>query len=344
MHRLEEFKEFLSTPKTFVLITHQKPDADALGSSLAMTAYLKKKGHRTHLVSPTDYPEFLHWMSGNEDVVVYTDGNQELSAGLIDNCDAIMCLDFSCLDRIDELGEMVWKSDATKIVIDHHLEPDDFAYFEFWDTKAAATAEIVVELISNLGDRALIDKEMAESLYAGLVTDTGGFKNSNTTKKVHLITAELIDHGADVVKVGKLIYDNNTLNRLKFLGFALSERLTVLDEYKTAYFAISEKDLSRFKSQTGDTEGLVNYALSIKGIAMAAMIMDREDGVRLSFRSIGDFSVNEFAKSHFEGGGHKNAAGGISKLSLDETVEKFRSILKNYKAELNSSWVTTQVV
>ncbi len=333
MQNIEAFKELLNSPKNIIITTHQKPDADALGSSLGLAGYLTKKGHDVTVITPTGYPYFLNWMKGNDDVINYLKA-EEKSHEMVEKADIIFCLDFSSLHRINSLGEHVRTSNAIKVLIDHHLDPEDFADFVSWSTKAAATAELVFELIRDLGDADLIDKSIAECLYAGIMTDTGMFKHPNTTKNVHLITAELIDLGADISKVARMIYDTNSVNRLKFIGYALSQRLVVLEEYKTAYFAISAGDLKKFSYQTGDSEGLVNYALSIKGIMFAAMIVEREDMVKLSLRSKGGFPANEVAKNYFEGGGHKNAAGGKSDLSLNETVEKFKKILPEYKEKL----------
>ena len=341
MNDLQALKELLSSPKNIVVTTHHKPDADALGSSLALAAFLAKKDHQVKVVSPSDYPAFLEWMHGNGGVIVFEGNNQKLSEQLIADADIIFCLDFNSLDRINQMGELVAKSKAIKVVIDHHLEPEKFADFEFLSLKAAATAELTYNLIRDLDEEHLIDENIANCLYAGIMTDTGGFKHPSTSKEVHLITAKLIELGADVTLVAKLIYDNNTLDRLKFLGFALSERLTVLEQYKTAYFAISAADLKRFNSQTGDTEGLVNYALSIKGVVMAAVIIDRVVTVKLSFRSIGNFSVNDLAREHFQGGGHKNAAGGKSSLSFEETVSKFTTLLGSYKEQLNNTLIVS---
>ncbi|MDN5201512.1 bifunctional oligoribonuclease/PAP phosphatase NrnA [Fulvivirgaceae bacterium BMA10] len=338
MQNLESFKELLNiSPKNIVITTHHKPDADALGSSLGLAGFLKKKGHHVQVITPTDYPDFLTWMDGNSEVIIFNEGNETKSGELIEKADIIFCLDFPSLYRINELGEMVREASAAKVLIDHHQEPEDFANFTFWSTSAAATAELIYDLIKDMGDTHLIDKNIAECLYAGIMTDTGSFKHPNTTKNVHLISAELMDHGADVSKVAKLIYDTNSVDRLKFIGFALSQKLVVLKEYRTAYIHITAEELKRFNSKTGDTEGLVNYALSIEGIILAAIIIDRTEAVKMSFRSVGEFSVNEFARDHFEGGGHKNAAGGKSNLTLEETVKKFESLLPKYKDQLNNN-------
>ena len=336
MRDFNQFKLLVNSPKKVVIVTHYKPDADALGSSLGLAGLLKKKGHQVSVITPSDYPDFLHWMKGNDEVINYEKKENEAVANqLVADADLIFCLDFNCLKRINSLGEKVRDSKAIKVLIDHHLEPEDFAEFEYWSTEAAATAELVYDLVVKLGDKHLIDVDIAEALYAGIMTDTGQFKHPNTNKNVHIITAELMEIGADVSKVGKLIYDNNSIDRIHFIGFALSERLTILPEYNTAFFAISRSELQRFNSKTGDTEGLVNYALSIKGIALACLITEREDGINLSLRSKGDFSVNEFARENFDGGGHQNAAGGRTKLTLEETVKKFLALLPKYKHLLN---------
>jgi phosphoesterase RecJ-like protein len=334
MRNLEAFRELMGSPRNVVITTHPKPDADALGSSLGLAGYLKKKNHRVHVITPTDYPKFLHWMPGNDEVIVFNQGNESRSAQLISEAGVIFCLDFSALSRIENLGGLIKSAKATKILIDHHLEPERFADFEFWDTGAAATCQLIFELIYALGDVSFIDPSIGECIYAGIMTDTASFRHPNTTRKVHMISAELIGLGVETNKVQRLVYDNQTEERLRFLGYSLSEKLVVMREYRTAYFAISSEELQRFNSQTGDTEGLVNYGLSIEGIVMAVLMTEREGSVRLSLRSVGDFSVNDLARKHFEGGGHKNAAGGTSYLSLDETVQKFLQILPQYKDQL----------
>lgn len=337
MQDIISFKKLLDGPKRIVIVPHVNPDADALGSSLGLASVLKKKGHEVKVISPTDYPEFLHWMKGNEEVMIYNAGNEQAGKDIISQAEIIFCLDFCALKRADKMEDPIRSAAAFKVMIDHHHGKEDFADLEFWDTKAAATCELVYQLIVDMGERQLIDKHTAEALYAGIMTDTGSFRHPNTTKHVHEVVAELIDLHADVSKVSKLIYDNNSLNRLRFIGFALSERLEILQEYNTAYFAISSEDLSKFSSRTGDTEGLVNYALSIGGITMAAIIIERGGEVKLSFRSVGDFAVNELAAKHFEGGGHKNAAGGISHVGIQETVQKFLALLPEYKKQLHKN-------
>ena len=334
MQEIEALKALLNVPQKIVITTHQRPDADALGSSLGLMLYLQKKGHSVTVVTPTDYPDFLKWMQGNDEVVIYGEQTKQHVKGLIDEASLIFCLDFSALSRIDDLGDLVREANGDKVLIDHHLEPEDFAKFKSWDTGAAATAELVYDFIMDMGEEDLIDKGIAECLYAGILTDTGSFKHPNVTQHVFEVCAALVAKEADSSKVSKLIYDTNSEDRLRLLGYSLSEKLKVIPEYNTAYFALSAKELNRFNTQAGDTEGLVNYALSIGGIKMAALIKEGDGIIKMSFRSVGDFSVNDFARSHFNGGGHKNAAGGRSDDSFEDTVKKFENLLKEYKSTL----------
>ncbi len=338
MENLQAFKAFISRPRKAVIITHFKPDADALGSSLGLAGFLKKKGHKVQVITPSDYPGFLAWMPGNEDVLALSKESNDLekkAAELIAKANVIFCLDFSGLARINQLGDMVKKSKAKKVLIDHHLDPEKFADFIQWNELSASTSGLVFELIKELDEESQVDEGIANCLYAGLMTDTGGFRHNNTTQKEFLMASELVGMGANPSEVARLIYDNSTIERLRMTGYVLSEKLHVLPEYRTAYMTISSAELKKFGSQTGDTEGLVNYGLSISGIRLAVLMYDRKEEIKLSFRSIGNFSVNEFARKHFEGGGHKNASGGSSRLSLEQTLKKFLALLPEYQEQLN---------
>lgn len=335
MEALGTFIQKLSSPRKIVITTHVKPDADALGSSLGLANYLLKKGHEVTVITPSDYPYFLTWMKGNDAVLDFSkDTDRKKALVKLEKAELVFCLDFSVLNRVNELGELIRQSNAFIVNIDHHQDPEDFAHHRLWSTQAAATCELVYELIVSLGDKELIDKHIAACLYAGILTDTGGFRHPNTTKNVHLVVAELIEAGANATEIANLIYDSNSLNRLKFIGFAITKRLVVREDLQTAYFVISKKDLKKYQSQTGDTEGLVNYALSLDGVKLAALFSEREDSIKISFRSSVDVAVNKFAATHFGGGGHKNAAGGKSSLSLKKTVARFESLVQEYKEEL----------
>ena len=336
MNSLEIIRELLAKPSKVVVTTHINPDADALGSSLALTSYLRKKGHSVQVITPSSYPAFLAWMEGHEDVLVYSDYTARTANTLIVEADIVFCLDFSSLERIKEVGGIIAAANAKKVLIDHHLQPEEFADATIWDINAASTAELVYEFIIDMGDRSLIDSNIAENLYAGIMTDTGNFRHPSTTKKVFQICAELVDIGADTARVARNIYDNNSIDRIRLLGFTLNERLRYMPEYQTAYIYLKQQDLKDFKAKTGDTEGFVNYALSLDGVIFAALFSDNGDIIKMSFRSVGDFSVNDFAREHFQGGGHKNAAGGKSDTSLEETLSKFENLLGQYSRQLTT--------
>jgi phosphoesterase RecJ-like protein len=337
MENIQGFKQLMSAPRRVVIVTHFKPDADALGSSLGLAGYLKKKGHTVSVITPSNYPEFLAWMPGNDAVIALLNERPDMEAKateLIAKAEVIFCLDFSSLKRINNLGDRIAKSEAVKVLIDHHLEPEDFAQFVQWSNHSASTAGLVFELIEQLGDKHFLDADVASCLYAGLMTDTGSFRHNNTRQREFTIAAELVGFGADPHEVARLIYDTNSMERMRLTGYVLSQKLVVLPEYRTAYITLSLDELKTFGAQTGDTEGLVNYGLSIKGVRLSVLMYDRKEEIKLSFRSLGNFSVNELARKHFEGGGHHNASGGSTKISLEATLQKFLSLLPEYKEKL----------
>ncbi|MBS1951153.1 MAG: bifunctional oligoribonuclease/PAP phosphatase NrnA [Bacteroidetes bacterium] len=337
MDQLAELKALLKSPQKIAIVTHFKPDADALGSSLGLAGFLKKNGHEVNVITPSDFPDFLLWMPGSHEVVAHTKkSTQPLAKAtrLFQTADLIFCLDFSSLSRINDLSEIVRQAPAKKIMVDHHLQPESFADFQKWNVSAASTAQLIFELIEELDGKSSMDAGIASCLYAGLMTDTGSFRHNNTTARELAIAAELVLMGANPSEIARLIYDVNSLSKLRLVGYALSQKLVVIPEYNTAYITLSQDELKKLDAQTGDTEGLVNYGLSIKGIQLAVLMYDRGEEIKISFRSLGDFSVNELARKHFEGGGHKNASGGSSKLSLEETLKKFLDLLPEYKKKL----------
>lgn len=334
MLSLKELKSLLATPQKIVITTHHKPDGDAMGSSLGLYAYLIQKGHHVKVITPTDYPYFLHWLPNNADVMIYTDDTKACDE-LVAEAALIFCLDFNALTRINELGEVIRACSAYKIMIDHHLDPEDFDDYRHWNINACAAAQLVYDFIINeLDDAPALNKDIATCLYTGIMTDSGSFRFPSATSDVYRIAADLIDLGAEHWRIHQLVYDNATENRLRFLGHCLSNKLEILREYQTAIITISAAELEQYQIVTGDTEGIVNYALSVNGIKLAALIIERKDKVKLSLRSTGDFPANEICKKYFGGGGHRNAAGGFSDKSLEETVHDFKSILTEYKAQL----------
>jgi bifunctional oligoribonuclease and PAP phosphatase NrnA len=335
MTDIEAIGDLLRHPHRILITTHQNPDADAMGSSLGLAGYLRQKGHSVTVVTPTDYPQNLAWMPGNEAVIDFTENKRTQVEQFVAEADTIFCLDFSALERIRELAPMVRQARATKVMIDHHLEPEAFADLAYWDTGAAATAQLIFQLVEELGEEHLINADVATCLYAGLMTDTGSFRHSNTTPAVHRMAAAMLERGIDVAQIHRQIFDGNSLDKLRLLGYVLNEKMRVLPEHKFAYVTLSADELRRFRSKTGDTEGIVNYALSVEGVVAAAILIDRGEEIRLSFRSVGDYSVRDLVAAHFNGGGHKNAAGGRSKLSLAETEAKLLTILPDYQTEIS---------
>lgn len=320
--------------KNIVVTMHQRPDADAMGASLAMNDYLKQKGHEVTVISPTIYPDFLKWMPGCDSVIVF-ENEKDKSLEKLDKAEILFCLDFNVLSRTKNLAPFLENLDCIKVLIDHHLEPESHFTYGISDISAASTTLLVYEFIVQMGDERLIGNNMAQCIYAGTMTDTGSFRFPATSERVHQMVANLMKNGLDHEPIHQAIYDNYLENRLRFVGNALLNRLQVFYPYNTAIIAIPYNDIQHYGLKTGDTEGLVNYPLSIKGIRFAALIIDRREEIRISFRSKGDFDVNLFARKYFEGGGHMNAAGGRSSDTLEKTIERFKQALVENKLLLN---------
>ena len=333
-----ELKAFLTTPKNIVIVGHRNPDGDAMGSTLALKFYLEKKGHNCTVVVPNEYPDFLHWLPGSDSTYRF-DWQNNQSQKAIQNSDIIFLLDFNALHRVGSDMQKTlenYKNDFA--MIDHHQQPDDVTYM-YSDTSICSTCQMVYQFIEMNNDLELIDADIATCLYTGIMTDTGSFRFRSTTSATHRIIADLIDKGAENDRIHNNVYDANSYNRLLLLGQALSN-LQILPSYKTAYITLTSEEKKRFDFQKGDTEGVVNYALSLKGIIFAAIFIEDSDQeiIKISFRSKGKFSVNQFARNYFSGGGHDNAAGGKSDLDMAKTVTKFTSLLPQYKSELESSY------
>ena len=330
---MKDIKDLLLEKSKILITTHVNPDGDAIGSSLGLYNFLIKLGHEVSVVVPNDYPDYLKWMKSDKKIINFSDNTDKVQE-LIKDVQIIFCLDFNNLSRINELGKLIEKSNAKKVLIDHHLNPDNFYDFKYHDVNASATAELVYDLISYI-DEELIDKDISDCIYTGILTDTGSFRFSSTTSKVHRIIAQLLDEGVKSEQIGKKIYESNSFDKLKLLGYSLSEKLEIICNGKAAYIVLTRKDLLSHNYRKGDTEGIVNYALSILGVNMAAMIIESKDRIKFSFRSSGNFSVNKFANNHFNGGGHKNAAGGSIEDKLSVALEIFLKSVSKYEKELN---------
>ncbi|MFC0605430.1 DHH family phosphoesterase [Winogradskyella pulchriflava] len=336
--QIPEIKSLLSTPKSIVIVPHKNPDGDAMGSTLGLYHYLKSYNHNAVVIAPNDYPDFLKWLPGDDKVLKF-ESQQEESKTLIDNADLLFTLDFNAFHRAgNDMAEVLEATKATKIMIDHHQQPDDYATYTYSDVSMSSTCEMVYNFIEMLGDLNKIDTTIATCLYTGIMTDTGSFRFPSTTSRTHQIIGNLIDKGANNSDIHNNIYDTNTYSRLQLLGRAM-QNLKVIPELSTAYITLSQAELDEFNFKKGDTEGFVNYGLSLKDIIFAAIFIEnkQENIIKISFRSKGNFSVNQFSRAHFNGGGHDNAAGGRSDDSLEATVEKFISILPQYRNDLSQT-------
>ncbi|MFN4313378.1 MAG: DHH family phosphoesterase [Chitinophagaceae bacterium] len=334
MKSIREFYPLLKKPSRTVITMHQKPDADAMGSSLALAHFLRGLGHSVQVISPTNWAKWLDWMPGATEVVDY-EAERAQADSLLDAAEWLFCLDFNVFIRTRFMAEKLRQINCTKVLIDHHQEPDA-ASFDFGasDTGKSSTCEMVYDFIVGAGYGDAITTEIAECIYGGVVADTGSFRFSSTSANVHSLVADLKGRGLDHVKVHEHLFDNFLENKLRFTGHVLLNRLDFLYEYNTALIAIPKGDLLRFQIKTGDTEGLVNLPQSVQDIKLVGLVIDRDEERKWSFRSKGNFDCNTFARTYFNGGGHFHAAGGRSTEPLDEAVRKFKLALQENELKL----------
>ncbi len=336
MKPLSDIFPLLDAPKNVVITFHQKPDADAMGSGLGLYNFLIQLGHKVTVISPTNWAGFLSWMPGAKKALDFEMQNEKALKAL-KAAEWLFCLDFNVLNRTRNMEPVIMNLKCIKILIDHHQQPQT-EMFDFGEsnTNKSSTAEMVYDLIIGSGHAKKINKEVAECLYAGVMTDTGSFRFNSTSADVHRMVATLKQTGFDHSQVHENLFDNFMESRFRFFGNVLLNRMEIFYEYNTALIAIPQKDLIKFNVKTGDTEGLVNFPLSIKGIKLAAVIIDRGDERKSSFRSKGGFDVNTFARKYFNGGGHFNAAGGKNTEALSEIVKKFKKAIEENKEQLTS--------
>ncbi len=330
------FLTHFTTPQRVALMTHQQPDGDAMGSSLGFQAILEALGHTTLVITPTAYPDFLGWMPQAEQTISFESDRANEAISFLETADWLFILDLSAPSRVKGLEPHVSAFSGKILLVDHHEEPSLRADFVYWDQKAAATCQLIFDLVKALDWIPAINLVAAQCLYVGLLTDTGSFRFPSTLPAVHEAAAYFLSLGVSPALTYRRLFDTQRLSRLRLTGYALAEKLVYLPEYRVAYISFTLDELHRFGSQQGDTEGLVNYGLSIDGAVMSVIFVEKEDLIKMSFRSVDGFSVSAFARDHFEGGGHHNAAGGRSKLSLEETIQKFLNLLPIYQEQLTS--------
>jgi len=328
---IQAIQLLLATPKKIAIIPHRSPDGDAMGSTLGLYHFLLKNKHHPVVVSPNEFPEFLAWIPGSETVKIFEKDKKNCTK-ILEEAELIFTLDFNALHRVGEMEKVLEKLTVPFVMIDHHQSPDDYATVTYSDTAFGSTCEMLYHFISFLGKKSDIDKTIGTCIYTGILTDSGSFRFPKTTGTTHRIIADLIDLGVENSEIPALLYDNSSYGRLQLLGRAL-QNMKVLTEHKTAYTTLTQEELDLFDHIKGDTEGIVNYGLSIKGIVFTAIFIENaeEKIIKISFRSQGDFDVNSFAREYFNGGGHRNAAGGKSEATMEETVKKFEDLVSKLK-------------
>ncbi|MBD0725794.1 DHH family phosphoesterase [Flavobacterium sp. L1I52] len=326
---IQAIQQLLATPKKIAIIPHRNPDGDAMGSTLGLYHFLKTNNHQATVISPNEFPDFLAWLPGSETVQIF-EKDKENCTKILKEAEIIFTLDFNAFHRTGEMEKVLEVLDTTYIMIDHHQKPDDYATYMYSNTSFGSTCEMLYNFICYLEQKDQIDKTIGTCIYTGILTDSGSFRFPNTTGNTHRIVAELIDLGVENTIIPNLLFDNSSYNRLQLLGQAL-QNLKVIPEHKTSYITLTQEELDKFNHVKGDTEGIVNYGLTIKGIQFTAIFIENKDEniIKISFRSQGNFDVNEFARAHFNGGGHRNAAGGKSEISMEETIAKFENLVQN---------------
>ncbi|MGL2994019.1 DHH family phosphoesterase [Flavobacterium sp. TSSA_36] len=324
---IQAVQALLATPKKIAIIPHRGPDGDAMGSTLALYHFLLKQNHQPIVVAPNEFPDFLAWLPGSETVKIYEKDKDNCTA-ILKDAELIFTLDFNAFHRTGEMETVLEQLTVPFIMIDHHQKPDDYATIMYSDTQFGSTCEMIYNFISFLDQKSSIDKTIATCIYTGILTDSGSFRFPKTTGNTHRIVADLIDLGVENTVIPTLLFDNSSYNRLQLLGRAL-QNMQLIPEKQTSYITLTQAELNEFHFVKGDTEGIVNYGLSIKGIVFSAIFIENQEEkiIKISFRSQGDFDVNEFARNHFNGGGHINAAGGKSEESLSATVARFEELV-----------------
>lgn len=332
---ISELKKTIESSPRIAITTHHNPDGDAIGSALGLYHALNAKGFTAHLVTPNNFPEFLGWLPDADKIYHYSKNKKEVEDILL-NADLVFCLDFNGYKRVEEMCDVLEKTTAKKVLIDHHPEPESPFDIMFSFTEVSSTAELVYEVIVQLFGNDAITYNSAVSLYTGIMTDTGSFSYACSRERTFVIAGNLIAKGVNVEEVQGLVYNNFSENRMRLLGYSLAERLKVYPEHRAACIWLTRDDMNRFKHQIGDTEGFVNYPLSIKGIIFSVLFTENDHFVKVSLRSRGNFAANEFSKLYYQGGGHKNAAGGKAFMSIDEAVRQFEELIAKHSKELNS--------
>jgi phosphoesterase RecJ-like protein len=334
---IQRSKELIDGASRIVITTHKSPDGDAIGSAYALLHLLRARGKNALVVLPDRAPDFLKWVENYSDGLIFQENNVEASNAILE-ADLIFSLDYNNLSRTGpEMEAVLRASTAPKIMIDHHHQPETLFAASFSDTSICSTCQLIYEWADAMGYLTDISAVTASCIYLGIMTDSGSFRFPSVTPKTHHIVANLMDLGIDHAAIHRNVYDNNLVNRLKLVGYALSEKLEVFEECGTALISLRKIELEKYGYQPGDTEGLVNQALSIQGITLAAFFREGNNEIKVSLRSVGNFDVNQYARKSWDGGGHKNAAGGRSLETIDDALARFRKEIMDMKNEIKAS-------
>ncbi len=325
-------------PERVVVVTHENPDGDAIGTAIGLAEVLAGFGHEVKIIVPNDYPDFLKWFTSEIEILNY-DRKRKRAQSVVDAASVLICVDFNEPKRAARMEKQLLQFSKPKVLIDHHPDPADFCDFTISETHYSSSAELVFDVVNKIDLGHLINHNAAEALYTGILTDTGSFSHGISRPNTFSVVARLMEWGIDTAKIHSNVYNNFSENRMKLLGHCLSKKMEIFPEYRTAVIYLSQKEMDDYGFQPGDTEGFVNYPLSVNNIVFSAFFTEKKDVVKASFRSKGNFPANAFSREHFGGGGHLNAAGGESKLTLDKTVEKFKQLLSGYKHQLKETTI-----
>ena len=332
MDNIDKLAGILSLPREIVIVSHRNPDGDAIGSSLGLSLYLQRKRHNTKIIFPSEFPDVFNYLPESDSILIH-DKDPNTCDNYLNSAEVIFCLDFNSLDRIDKLGVKINDKNATKVMIDHHIDPEPFPDFMLSDVSSSSTSELIYDFITQLGDEKMIDPIMGECLYTGIITDTGSFK-FGTSAKLFRIVASLKEKGVDDLKLQDYIFNSMPIRNMKLLAHCLYNRMEIIEDYGVGIIVLNKYDYQNFNIQRGDTEGIVNYLLMMRKVRVAAFITQQPNIVKFSLRSKGNISVQEIARNHFKGGGHKNASGGAFHGSLKSAIDKFKSIIPDYLEKL----------
>jgi len=331
--KAQQFKKIIENKHQFVIFGHVNPDGDAIGSTLALHHYLKNQGKNAKVITPNDFPDFLKWLPAAKEIIIFQEKEKDASR-LIDEAEVLIFCDFNDIKRLSKLQDILQKRKQPKIMIDHHPQPAGFADIEFSDTSVSSTAELMYEVLYEISGTNYMNTNFADCILAGIITDTGIFHHNSEQPRTYEIMADLIRLGGNKQKVINEIYNTNTYSKLQLLGNNLLNGMRYYPQFASAFIVLSKEDQQKFNYQVGDTEGHVNIPLSIKGVNLSALFIEKDEHIKISLRSKDKFDVNEFARKYYHGGGHRNAAGGKSYKSLNKTLEEFVILLEEYKETL----------